>query len=68
LDNLPNATALVVSSNHINDLILITYRVITQRLYGKKHTVYRQLSAGMNVITSIIRNDWNSTYAYFNNP
>jgi hypothetical protein len=37
-------------------MILILYRRITQRLSNKKHTVYRQLPAGVNATVGVCKN------------
>jgi energy-coupling factor transporter ATP-binding protein EcfA2 len=41
---------LLEASNTFNDVIIKTYRLITEGLSGKKNNVYRQLSAGFNVV------------------
>jgi energy-coupling factor transporter ATP-binding protein EcfA2 len=41
---------LLEASNTFNDVIIKTYRLITEGLSGKKNNVYRQLSAGFNLV------------------
>jgi hypothetical protein len=51
-------TNFIEVQTQFNDLVLKTYRNISERVNGKKFAIYRQLPAGVNASLLITRNDW----------
>ncbi|MCR5231973.1 MAG: hypothetical protein K6B64_04925 [Acholeplasmatales bacterium] len=55
------------AQTEFNDVVLKTYRLICEKLYGHKFPIYRQLPAGTNAAILISRNEWmkkDSKYAF----
>ena len=61
------ATTFIEAQTEFTDLILKTYRSVTEKLHGSKFPIYRQLPAGVNASLLIGKNEWmskDSPYAF----
>ena len=66
LDSVESAS-FIDAQTAFNQLILKTYRLISQKLYGDKFPIYRQLPAGINAALMVSKNKWmdkNSPYLF----
>ena len=52
------STTFISAQSEFNSLVLKTYRAISQKLYGKKFSIYRQLPAGINAALLISKHKW----------
>lgn len=62
-DNIDNNTFLDIS-NSFGDLVLKTYRSITQKIQNKNFAIYRQLPAGANVSLLVTNIKWSNIPLY----
>ena len=61
------ATSFVQAQSEFNNIILSVYRTISEKLYGEKFAIYRQLPAGTNASLLLSKNEWmakDSKYAF----
>ncbi len=61
------STTFIGAQSQFNSLVLKTYRSITEKLYGQKFPIYRQLPAGVNAGLLISKHNWmkpDSPYAF----
>lgn len=62
-----DAVGFMTAQSQFTNLILRVYRTISEKVSGKKFSVYRQLPAGINVGLMLTRHKWmsdNSPYAF----
>ena len=52
------ATSFIQAQSEFNNVVLSTYRTISEKLYGEKFPIYRQLPAGVNASLLLSRNEW----------
>ena len=52
------ATSFIQAQSEFNNTVLSTYRTISEKLYGEKFPIYRQLPAGVNASLLLSRNEW----------
>ena len=52
------ATSFIQAQSEFNNVVLSTYRTISEKLYGEKFSIYRQLPAGVNASLLLSRNEW----------
>ncbi len=52
------------STQDFTELVLRTYRNISQKLYGHTFHVYRQLPSGINASMLVTKNDWQASKEY----
>lgn len=61
------ASSFIQAQTEFNDTVLSTYRTISEKLYGEKFPIYRQLPAGVNASLLLSKNEWmdkDSKYAF----
>ena len=61
------ASSFIQAQTEFNDTVLSTYRTISEKLYGEKFSIYRQLPAGVNASLLLSKNEWmakDSKYAF----
>lgn len=61
------STTFTAAQSQFNNVILKTYRTISEKLYGSKFPIYRQLPAGVNAALLISKHNWmdkNSPYSF----
>ncbi len=61
------SSSFVEAQSKFNNVVLSTYRTISEKLFGASFPIYRQLPAGVNAALLLSRNEWmgkNSPY-YF---
>ncbi|MCR5350427.1 MAG: hypothetical protein K6E20_05525 [Acholeplasmatales bacterium] len=61
------SNSFVEAQTKFNDIILSTYRSISEKLFGSAFPIYRQLPAGVNAALLLSKNKWmdeNSEYAF----
>ena len=51
------ASSFIQAQTEFNDTVLSTYRTISEKLYGEKFSIYRQLPAGVNASLLLSNND-----------
>ena len=54
------STSFTAAQSQFNNVILNTYRTISEKLYGSKFPIYRQLPAGVNAALLISKHKWMS--------
>ena len=52
------STSFVSAQSTFNNVILSTYRTISEKLFGQSFPIYRQLPAGVNAALLLSRNEW----------
>ena len=52
------SSSFVEAQSEFNNVVLSTYRTISEKLYGKSFPIYRQLPAGVNAALLLSRNEW----------
>ncbi len=52
------STSFVKAQSQFNNVILSTYRSVSEKLFGASFPVYRQLPAGVNAALLIAKNEW----------
>jgi len=52
------SSSFVEAQSEFNNVVLSTYRTISEKLYGKSFPIYRQLPAGVNAALLLARNEW----------
>ena len=52
------ASSFIQAQSEFNDTVLSTYRTISEKLYGEKFSIYRQLPAGVNASLLLSKNEW----------
>ena len=61
------STSFINAQSEFNNTILSTYRGVSEKLFGAKFPVYRQLPAGVNAALLLSKNEWmdkDSEYAF----
>ena len=61
------STSFINAQSEFNNIILSTYRTVSEKLFGAKFSVYRQLPAGVNAALLLSKNEWmsnDSEYAF----
>ncbi len=61
------STTFIMAQSQFNNVILKTYRAISEKVFGSKFSIYRQLPAGVNAALLISKHNWmapNSPYAF----
>ncbi|MBR3617241.1 MAG: hypothetical protein IKN46_01055 [Acholeplasmatales bacterium] len=61
------STSFINAQSEFNSIILSTYRTVSEKLFGAKFSVYRQLPAGVNAALLLSKNEWmsnDSEYAF----
>ena len=61
------STSFINAQSEFNNIILSTYRGVSEKLFGAKFSVYRQLPAGVNAALLLSKNEWmsnDSEYAF----
>ncbi len=61
------STSFIHAQSEFNNTILSTYRGVSEKLFGAKFPVYRQLPAGVNAALLLSKNEWmdkDSEYAF----
>ncbi len=61
------STSFVEAQSKFNNVVLSTYRTISETLFGAKFPIYRQLPAGVNAALLLSKNEWmdkNSPYSF----
>ncbi len=61
------SSSFIEAQSEFNNVVLSTYRTISEKLFGHSFAIYRQLPAGVNAALLLSRNEWmdkNSPY-YF---
>lgn len=62
-----DAQSFIEAQSKFNELVLKTYRCISEKLFGKNFSIYRQLPAGVNASLMLSKNKWmakNSSYSF----
>jgi len=54
------STSFTAAQSQFNNIILSTYRTISEKLFGSKFPIYRQLPAGVNAALLISKHKWMS--------
>lgn len=66
IDGVESST-FISAQSEFNNVVLKTYRAISEKLYGSKFPIYRQLPAGVNAALLISKHKWmkpDSEYAF----
>ena len=61
------STSFINAQTEFNSVVLSTYRGVSEKLFGAKFSVYRQLPAGVNAALLLSKNEWmdkDSEYAF----
>lgn len=61
------STTFIMAQSQFNNVILKTYRTISEKVFGAKFSIYRQLPAGVNAALLISKHNWmtpDSPYAF----
>ncbi|MBQ9899655.1 MAG: hypothetical protein IJM36_00835 [Acholeplasmatales bacterium] len=61
------SSSFIQAQSEFNNIVLSTYRTISEKLYGEKFPIYRQLPAGVNASLLLSKNEWmpkESKYAF----
>ena len=61
------STSFINAQTEFNSIVLSTYRGVSEKLFGAKFSVYRQLPAGVNAALLLSKNEWmdkDSEYAF----
>ena len=61
------STSFINAQSEFNSIVLSTYRGVSEKLFGAKFSVYRQLPAGVNAALLLSKNEWmdkDSEYAF----
>ncbi len=62
-----DAQSFIEAQSKFNELVLKTYRCISEKLFGMNFSIYRQLPAGVNASLMLSKNKWmgqNSPYSF----
>ncbi len=59
------SSSFVEAQSEFNNVILKTYRTISEKLYGSKFPIYRQLPAGVNASLLLSKNVWMEPNSYY---
>ena len=52
------SSSFVEAQSQFNNVVLSTYRTISEKLFGSSFPIYRQLPAGVNAALLLSRNEW----------
>ena len=52
------SSSFIQAQSEFNNIVLSTYRTISEKLYGEKFPIYRQLPAGVNASLLLSKNEW----------
>ena len=59
------STSFTAAQSQFNNVVLSTYRTISEKLFGSKFPIYRQLPAGVNAALLISKHKWMSNYSIY---